>query len=126
MTTRNRQVGMPWGHSVVGADMLRVSTTSNRRQTTLDSLDLPLRVAAELPDRIRVAAGNGLLRVYTHKGETYAAIRREGYPYDDAVSAHFQGTRCGKLNGRWRDPAGRFFAPDIEALLKTAVFLGST
>ncbi len=93
---------------------------------TLEALDLPLRVAEDMPDRIRAAASTGLLRTYSHKGETYAAIRREGYPYDDAVSAHYQGARAGKLNGRWRDPAGRFFAPDIEALLNTAVYLGST
>ena len=126
MTARSKQVSMPWGCSVLGANATRGCAKGDRRQITLDALDLPLRVAAEMPDRIRAAAGNGLLRTYSHKGETYAAIRREGYPYDDAVSAHFQGMRCGKLNDRWRDPAGRFYAEDIEALLKTAVYLGST
>jgi hypothetical protein len=97
------------------------------RQTTIEALDIPLREAEEMPARVRAAAGDGLLRTYTHKGQRYAAIRRMGYPYDDAVSAHFQGTRCGTLDGgRWRDPAGRFYATDIEALLSTAVYLGST
>src|SRR5262245_48596537 len=126
MTARSRQVAMPWEHSVSGGCSTPRSTTGSCRQTTLDELDLPLRVAEGMPDRIRAAASDGLLRTYSHKGETYAAIRREGYPYDDAVSVHFQGTRAAKLNGRWRDPAGRFFPPDIEALLKTAVYLGST
>jgi hypothetical protein len=126
MTARLRQQAMPWGQSVLGAGRALGTTHGSSRQITLDALDLPLRIADEMPDRIRAAAGSGLLRTYSHKGETYAAIRREGYPYDDAVSAHFQGARCGKLNGRWRDPAGRFFAEDIEALLKTALYLGST